>query len=261
MSHLPCPPSTSLVAQLRKAGCVFAEEEAALITATAHTPRERARMAERRSSGTPLEHVLGWARFHDLRLRVEPGVFVPRPRTEFLATKALARTRPGALVVDLCCGTGALGAYLATRQRGVRLHATDIDATSVRCAQHNIAPLGGRAHHGDLFSPLPATLRGRVDVVVVNAPYVPTEQIALLPTEVRDHEPRRSLDGGLDGLDVVRRVCAHARAWLAPRGHLLIQANPGQRTDAMAALTAGGLLATSLTCDDTDTCVVIGQRR
>ncbi|MEU3019573.1 putative protein N(5)-glutamine methyltransferase [Nocardiopsis sp. NPDC007018] len=217
MSHLPCPPSNSLVAQLRKAGCVFAEEEAALITATARTPRERARMAERRSSGTPLEHVLGWARLHDLRLRVEPGVFVPRPRTEFLATEALARTRPGAL--------------------------------------------GGRAHHGDLFSPLPAALRGRVDVVVVNAPYVPTERIALLPTEVRDHEPRRSLDGGLDGLDVVRRVCARARAWLAPRGHLLIQANPGQRTDAIASLTAGGLLAASVTCDDTDTCVVIGQRR
>lgn len=239
---------------------MFAEEEAALIAATARTPRELARMAHRRSSGTPLEHVLGWARFHDLRVRVDPGVFVPRPRTEFLATQALTRTRPGALVVDLCCGTGALGAVLATHRQGVRLHATDIDAASVRCAQHNITHLGGRAHHGDLFSPLPTALHGHVDVVVVNAPYVPTGQIALLPTEVRDHEPLRSLDGGPDGLDVVRRVCARARPWLAPGGHLLIQAHPGQKGPAMAALTRGGLQATSVTCDDTDTAVVVGHR-
>lgn len=239
---------------------MFAEQEANLITTSARTPEELTRMVDQRTSGTPLEHVLGWADFLDLRLCVEPGVFVPRPRTEFLALQALTRTRPGALVVDLCCGTAALGAVLATRREGVRLHAADIDAASVRCARRNITHLGGQVHHGDLFHPLPQTLLGRVDVVVVNAPYVPTKEIALLPAEVREHESHRSLDGGHDGLDVVRRIAARARAWLAPGAHLLVQAHPDQVGPAMAAFTRADLRASSVTCPDTDTCVVMGQR-
>ena len=239
---------------------MFAEEEAELITATARTPDELARMVELRSTGIPLEHVLGWARLHGVRLVVEPGVFVPRPRTEFLAAQALARTRPGALVVDLCCGTGALGAVLATHQTGVRVHAADIDAASVRCARRNLTPLGGQVHQGDLFAPLPHTLLGRVQVLVVNAPYVPTREIDLLPSDVREHESQRSLDGGVDGLDVVRRVAARARAWLAPRGHLLVQAHPDQVQEASMAFTRGGLAAGSVTCEETDTSVVVGRR-
>ncbi|WP_017586329.1 putative protein N(5)-glutamine methyltransferase [Nocardiopsis ganjiahuensis] len=251
---------TALITQLRQAGCVFAEEEAELITATARTPHELVRMADARSTGLPLEHVLGWTRFHGVRLVVEPGVFVPRPRTEFLAEQALALTRPQALVVDLCCGTAALGAVLATHRQGVRVHAADIDAASVRCARRNLTPLGGQVHHGDLFDPLPPALLGRVDVLVVNAPYVPTREIGLLPAEMREHESQRSLDGGPDGLDVVRRVAARARVWLAPRGHLLVQAHPDQVAQACDAFTRGGLVATSVTCQDTDTSVVVGRR-
>lgn len=257
-TSLSCP--TSAITQLRQAGCVFAEEEAALITAAARTPDHLTRMVDLRSTGIPLEHVLGWARFHDLRLVVEPGVFVPRPRTEFLAEQALALTRPGALVVDLCCGTAALAAVLATHQHHVRLHAADIDAASVRCARRNITHLGGRVHHGDLFTPLPPTLLGSVDVLVVNAPYVPTREIALLPADVREHESHLSLDGGVDGLDVVRRVAAQARAWLAPGARLLVQAHPDQVGPAKEAFTRGGLVATSVTCTDTDTSVVVGHR-
>lgn len=249
-----------IVARLRRAGCVFAEEEAELIAAAARTPGELSRLVDRRVTGIPLEHVLGRVRFRGLRLVVEPGVFVPRPRSGFHVEQALALTRPGAVVLDLCCGTGALGAALATEREGVELHAADIDAAGVRCARRNLAHLGGHIHHGDLFAPLPASLRGRVDVLVANAPYVPTREIALLPAEAREHESWISLDGGADGLDVVRRVAAGARPWLAPGGNLLVQTHPDQAAPALAAFTRGGLIATAVTCEDTDTSVVVGRR-
>ena len=239
---------------------MFAEEEAELIAAAAHTRREFFRLVDLRVGGVPLEHMLGWACFRGLRLVVEPGVFVPRPRTEFLAERALALTRPGAVVVDLCCGTGALGAVLATEGEGVELHAADIDAASVRCARRNIAPFGGRVYQGDLFSPLPGSLYGRVDVLVANVPYVPTDEIALLPAEAREHESRVALDGGGDGLDVVRRVAAQARGWLAPGGRLLVETHPGQVAAAMRAFVRGGLSADSVVCEQTGTWVVVGRR-
>ncbi|MYR62648.1 putative protein N(5)-glutamine methyltransferase, partial [Streptomyces sp. SID625] len=96
----------------------------------------------------------------------------------------------------------------------VELHAADIDPAAVRCARRNIAPAGGRVHHGDLYAALPADLRGRVDVLAANVPYVPTGEVPLLPSEARDHEPPAALDGGADGLDVLRRVAAGAPDWL-----------------------------------------------
>ncbi|WP_285732974.1 putative protein N(5)-glutamine methyltransferase [Nocardiopsis sp. ATB16-24] len=253
-------PLSAAVARLRRAGCVFAEEEAELIAAAAHTRREFFRLVDLRVGGVPLEHMLGWTCFRGLRLVVEPGVFVPRPRTEFLAERALALTRPGAVVLDLCCGTGALGAVLAGERRVVELHAADIDAASVRCARRNLAPFGGRVHQGDLFSPLPGSLYGRVEVLVANVPYVPTEEIALLPVEAREHEARVALDGGGDGLDVVRRVAAQARGWLAPGGRLLVEAHPGQVAAAMRAFVRGGLSADSVVCEQTGTWVVRGRK-
>ncbi|MES0907766.1 putative protein N(5)-glutamine methyltransferase [Nocardiopsis tropica] len=260
--HLPQPLPTpsETVARLRRAGCVFAEEEAALIAAAARTPDELTRLVDRRVTGSPLEHVLGWARFRGLRLVVEPGVFVPRPRSEFHVEQALALTRPGAVLVDLCCGTGALGAALASEREGVELHAADIDAASVRCARRNLAPLGGHVHRGDLFAPLPRSLRGRVDVLVANAPYVPTREIALLPSEAREYESRISLDGGSDGLDVVRRIAARARPWLAPGGCLLVQTHPDQAPPALSAFIRGGLIADVVTCEGADSSVIVGRR-
>lgn len=180
---LPQPELTTLIQRLRTAGCVFAEQEAQLLVNGARTPAELTAMVHRRTAGVPLEHVLGWAEFCGLRIAVDPGVFVPRRRTELLVCQAAALGWPGACVVDLCCGSGAVGSALAVGLGRVELHAVDIDPVAVRCAQRNVAAAGGQVYDGDLYQPLPAALRGRVDLLVANAPYIPTEAIRLLPPE------------------------------------------------------------------------------
>ncbi|MFB7497464.1 putative protein N(5)-glutamine methyltransferase [Streptomyces sp. NPDC056161] len=257
---MPLLTPSTVVAALRAAGCVFAEDEAELILATARTPDEAAAMVDRRAAGLPLEQVLGWAEFHGLRIAVEPGVFVPRRRTEFLVDQALAR-RPGAgVVVDLCCGSGAVGAALAAALGRVELHAADVDPAAVRCARRNIAGHGGHAHVGDLFEALPPTLRGRVDILAANVPYVPSGEVGLLPAEARDHEPLLALDGGADGLDVLRRVAIAAPHWLAPGGCLLVETSEQQAGPAVETLAGAGLTATLAVCDERYAHVVIGVR-
>jgi release factor glutamine methyltransferase len=250
---------STLVTALRAAGCVFAEDEASLLMAAAETPADLAAMVDRRIAGLPLEHVIGWAEFCGLRITVEPGVFVPRRRTEFLARQAAALARPGSVVVDLCCGSGAVGAVLAATVAGIELHAADIDPAAVRCARRNLAD-AGRVYEGDLFAPLPDDLRGRIDVLVANAPYVPTGEVALLPPEARIHEPRVALDGGADGLDTLRRVAESAPAWLAPEGHVLVESSDQQAPDIVAVMTRSGLRADVASCDELGATVVIGAR-
>ncbi|SEL57443.1 putative protein N(5)-glutamine methyltransferase [Streptacidiphilus jiangxiensis] len=255
---------SSVVARLRAAGCVFAEEEAELLLAAAAETREPLDvLVQRRAAGEPLEYVLGWARFCGLRIEVDPGVFVPRPRTEFLVEQAVARAA-GRILVDLCCGSGALGAALAARLGApdlpVKLHAADIDPAAVRCATRNVARYGGRVWTGDLFAALPDTLHGRIDVLLANTPYVPTSDLPFLPAEARDHEARVALDGGADGLAVMRRVAAAAREWLAPGGVVLVETSDRQQPAAVAAFTAGGLAATAASSDDYDATVVLGTR-
>ncbi|MEU6666864.1 putative protein N(5)-glutamine methyltransferase [Streptomyces sp. NPDC046727] len=254
---VPLSPS-AVVATLRAAGCVFAEDEAELILGTARTPEEAALMVDRRAAGLPLEQVLGWAEFHGLRVALEPGVFVPRRRTEFLVDQALALAPDATVVVDLCCGSGALGAALAAALAGAEVHAADIDPAAVRCARRNLAAFGGRAHQGDLYGALPAGLRGRVGVLTANVPYVPTAEVALLPAEARDHEPLVALDGGADGLDVLRRVAAGAPEWLAPGGCLLTETSERQAPDAVAAFTDAGLTTRLAVSDELYAHVVIG---
>ncbi|KUL49764.1 MULTISPECIES: putative protein N(5)-glutamine methyltransferase [Streptomyces violaceusniger group] len=250
----------SVVSRLRAAGCVFAEDEARLILATARTPAGLRAMVERRAAGLPLEHVLGWAEFRGLRISVDAGVFVPRRRTEFLVDQAEALARRGAVVVDLCCGSGALGAALASTLDEVELYAADIDPAAVACARRNVGPVGGRVYEGDLYEPLPAALRGRVDVLLANVPYVPTEEVELLPPEARVHEARVALDGGADGLDVLRRVTAEAGRWLAPGGSLLFEASGRQAPPAMAIVADGGLEPRLAECDELDATVIVGTR-
>ncbi|MER6944741.1 putative protein N(5)-glutamine methyltransferase [Nonomuraea sp. NPDC000554] len=261
----PSPSSLSpsaIVARLRAVGCVFAEDEARLLLSTAQTPDDLAAMVDRRVAGLPLEHVLGWAEFCGLRIAVDPGVFVPRRRTEFLVHRAaaLAGEPAGAVVVDLCCGSGALGVALAVALGRVELHAADIDPAAVRCARRNLADVGGHAYEGDLYEPLPATLLGRVDVLLANVPYVPTGEVGLLPPEARVHEARVALDGGADGLDVLRRVTAEAFRWLAPGGHLLFETSERQVPQAVEIVTGDGLTATVATSDELYATVVIGTR-
>lgn len=170
-SSFPAPASAPLsrsavVATLRAAGCVFAEDEAELLLSTAHTADELTAMVERRAFGLPLEHVVGWAEFHGRRITVDPGVFVPRRRTEFLVGQAVAlgrrtaeRTGRPTVVVDLCCGSGAVAAVLAATLHRVELYAADIEPAAVRCARRNITDAGGRVYEGDLFDALPVGLR------------------------------------------------------------------------------------------------------
>ena len=199
-------------------------------------------LVARRAAGEPLEPLLGWVEFAGLRLEIDPGVFVPRRRSEALAAAAIARTGRGDVVVDLCCGCGALGAAIATAVPGIELHAADLDPVAVACARRNLEPRGGAVWQGDLFAALPDRLRGRVAVLVVNAPYVPTDAIALLPPEARDHEPLMTLDGGPDGLDVHRRIADRARAPGCVPAAACSSRSPTSRSSAATAmLTAAGL--------------------
>jgi len=262
-----------IVSRLRAAGCVFAEDEARLLLSTARTPDELDAMVNQRVAGLPLEQVLGWAEFCGLRITVAPGVFVPRRRTEFLVRQAalLARgddpprppregiARPGVVIVDLCCGAGAIGAALAAAVDRAEVHAADIDPAAVRCARRNVPGPQGHVYQGDLYEPLPGALRGRVGVLAANVPYVPTAEIEFLPPEARAHEPRAALDGGADGLDVLRRVAAEAPGWLAPGGHLLVETSERQAPLAEAAFVASGLTARVVSSEGLGATVVIGR--
>jgi release factor glutamine methyltransferase len=269
-----------VVTRLRVAGCVWAEDEAALIAGAAKSRGELDAMVERRAGGEPLEQVVGWAEFAGLRVLVDPGVFVPRRRSEFLVSVAvrLAGQRDGTaprVVVDLCCGTGALGLAVAVelagsdaggpasaniRLSGVELHAADLDPAAVAGARRNVEPAGGHVYAGDLFSALPSGLRGRIGVLICNAPYVPTTEIAFMPAEARDHEALMALDGGSDGLAVLRRVSAGAVAWLAPGGVLLVETSERQATSMAAVMTAAGLAARVHSDDEWGATVVTGIR-
>jgi release factor glutamine methyltransferase len=258
------------VARLRAAGCVYAEEEASLLVAEAASPDELAAMVDRRVAGHPLEQVLGWAGFYGLRVQVDAGVFVPRRRTELLVREAIDVAGDGTVAVDLCCGTGAVGAALVTTLPHLELHATDIDPAAVRCARRNLAAATGAGtggvgagprhvvHQGDLYEALPATLQGRIDLLVVNAPYVPTDEVALMPPEARLHEPLIALDGGFDGLDVHRRVAADAPRWLAPGGRLLIETSERQASQAVEIFTRNGLAPHVAGSEELGATVVVG---
>jgi release factor glutamine methyltransferase len=246
----------AVVLRLRAAGCVFAEDEARLLVEAAPTSPDLEALVSRRVAGEPLEQLLGWAEFCGLRIAVSPGVFVPRRRTEFLVETALPLTRPGAVVVDLCCGSGAVGAALTAAVPGLDLTAADVEPAAVACARRNLP--GARVHQGDLFAALPPELRGRVDVLVANVPYVPTAAIALMPPEARDHEPRTALDGGPDGLDVARRVVSAAPEWLAPGGSVLCETGEGQTSPALGVVRAAGLAARVEADDERGATVVVG---
>jgi release factor glutamine methyltransferase len=260
-------PDGPVTARLRAAGCVFAEDEALLLTEAASGPRELAALVERRAAGEPLEQVLGWAEFCGLRMVVEPGVFVPRRRTGLLvelATPLVHRTgRPSRsrlpIVVDLCCGCGAVGVALATLVGPVELHAVDIDEAAVRCAQRNLAGVGGHAYHGDLYQVLPRRLAGLVDVLVANAPYVPSGQIPFLPPEARLHEASVALDGGSDGLDVVRRIADGASHWLAAEGAFLVEISRRQAPAVVGLLARAGLAPQVVTSDELNATAVIAS--
>jgi release factor glutamine methyltransferase len=249
---------TEAVHRLRAAGCVFAEDEAAVLGEAATDPEHLSELVGRRVLGEPLEQVVGYADFCGVRVRLRPGVFVPRVRSELLVETALAELRRGdETVVDLCCGSGALGLAVREKSPAIRLLAADSDPAAVACARDN---LGGDVYQGDLFAALPDSLRGHIDVLLANVPYVATGHIALLPAEARLHEPRTALDGGDDGLDVFRAVVAGAAAWLAPGGLLLSEVTEAQSDAALAAVREAGLRGTVVEDDDREARAVTARR-
>lgn len=252
----PAADEAAVVARLRAAGCVFAEDEARLLLAEARSSAQLDELVRRRVAGEPLEQLLGWAEFCGLRIAVAPGVFVPRRRSELLVRQAAALAPPHAVVVDLCSGSGAVAAALAAVLDRPEVHASDVDPAAVACARRNLPDAA--VHVGDLFDALPDRLRGRVDVLVANVPYVPSGAVALMPPEARDHEPRTALDGGGDGLDVARRVVAGAGAWLAAGGSLLFEVGDAQVQRATGALAAAGFVPRVVTDDEAGATVVVG---
>ena len=248
-----------LIEELRAAGCVFAEDEARLLSEEASSPAELEAMVGRRVAGEPLQQILGWAEFCGLRIRVAPGVFIPRHRTEFLVHKALRFADEGATVLDLCCGSGAIGVAVAAGLGAADLHATDVDPAATECAMTNVHEVGGRVYRGDLFDPLPRSLRGRADLVLANAPYVPSGELHLMPREARLHEEPVTLDGGADGLDVQRRLLAEAPEWLALEGRLLVETSDRQAESTMELMRDAGLAVTLATSAEFQATVAIGH--
>ena len=243
-----------LATQLRRAGCVFAEQEAALLRAEATGPR-LAELAARRIAGEPLEHVLGWVAFNGRKLVVTPGVFVPRRRTELLAHLAAAALPPDGLLAELCCGVAPVAATVAAESAV----AADLDPAAAACARRNLAP--ERVFAGDLYAALPRSLAGRVDVLVANAPYVPTASIATMPREARLFENRLALDGGADGLGVQRRIAAGAHAWLAPGGSVVCETSRVQATGTAALFAAAGFAVDVVEDDSRDATAVLARLR
>lgn len=252
-----------VVTRLRAAGCVWAEDEAVLLREAAGSVADLELLVARRVAGEPLELVLGWVEFLGRRLGVGQGVFVPRRRTELLAREALARVPDrgsaggAAVVVEMCCGVAPVAASMPSTFAEV--HAADVSEAALAWAGTN-AP-AAHLHRGDLYDALPTHLRGRVDVIAANAPYVPTDRIADMPPEARDHEPHVALDGGSDGVDLHRRLTAGAVGWLAPGGVLLVETSPSQADLTTGAMERAGLVARVVVDTDIGGCVAVGVSR
>lgn len=247
---------SQVVATLRRAGFVAPEEEADELLAAARSPVELAAMVERRASGEPTAWITGRADFGGVALHVDPGVYVPRWQTAAVARHALTHLPAGGVAVDLCTGSGAVAAFLADRRPTARVVATDLDRTAADCAARN----GVEVHVGDLFDPLPASLRGTVDVIVAVAPYVPDRMLAFLPRDVVAHEPAVALRGGDDGLAVIERIIGACRPWLRVAGALVLEAGIDQVADVARRLPGAGLVRHHVIRDgDGDECGVCGS--
>jgi release factor glutamine methyltransferase len=223
-----------------------------LLVGTGRTGAALEELVARRESGEPLETVVGWVELAGRRLAVAPGVFVPRRRTELLVRVAASYAGPGSTLLEVCCGVAPVAALVPAGD----VHASDVDPTSLACARRNVPH--GTLHLSDLYDALPGALRGRVDVLAANAPYVPTDHIALMPPEARDHEPTVALDGGPDGVDLHRRIAAGAPEWLAPGGVLVVETSPAQAPLTTAAMRDAGLSTRVETDDDLGGCVAVG---
>jgi release factor glutamine methyltransferase len=225
---------------LAAAGSVNPAAEAdALLDASKAKGEPLEELLTRRLAGEPLAWITGWAPFCGARVRVDPGVFVPRPQTESLARRAVALLPSDGIAIDLCTGSGAVALVLSRARPRATVIATDIDPAAAACARRN----GVGALLGDLDEPLPRALRGRVDVMTAVVPYVPTEELQLLPRDVLAHEPRGALDGGPRGTVVLERAAGAAARWLRPGGSVLLELGGKQADELSTIMSDAGLTA------------------
>ncbi len=233
-----------VVGRLAAAGCVAAVEEAGELLA--HAPDERTLDAWvcRREHGEPLAWITGRMRFCGREVRVAPGVYVPRVQTEELARRAVTATPRGGRVADLCTGSGAIAAHIRDRVSRAHVVGVDVDVRAARCAHVNGVPVV-------VADVEDVPLRGQAfDIVTAVPPYVPTGATRLLAADVRRHEPRAAVDGGVDGLDVARRVVATAARLLRPGGTLLVEIGGDQDVAVTATLAHAQFGAVETWCDD-----------
>jgi release factor glutamine methyltransferase len=206
--------------RLSEAGCVDADDEAdVLMRAAAGDPAALEELVRRRVLGEPIAWLTGSVTFCDVEVFVDPGVYVPRPQTEALAQRAASALPRGGVAVDLCTGSGAVAAVMGRAVPTARVVATDVDPIAVRCARRN----GVEVFEGSLDDSVPPELEGAVDVLTAVAPYVPTDALRLLPRDVQAFEPRRALDGGVGGTDLLVEVARRSLRWLRPGGWLLLE--------------------------------------
>ncbi len=250
------PVLVGVVERLAAAGCVAAAEEAAELLAAAPDAATLERWVRRREQGEPPAWITGTAYFCGHALHISPGIYVPRPQTEELARRAAALLPVDGWALDVCTGAGAVAAHLLAEVPTAVVVGIDIDPRAAGCARRN----GVRAVAGDLDAPLRDGRR--FDVVTAVAPYVPAATLRLLPPDVQRFEPRRALDGGADGLDVVRRVVAAAGRVLRPDGWMLLEVGGEQDRALAPALAANGFeTATTWSDDDGDLRGIAAMRR
>lgn len=197
----------------------------------------------RRAAREPLQLVLGGTEFRGHPLRLRTGVFVPRPETELLVEHALAHLPTGGTVVEPCTGSGAVACALAVERPDSRIIATDHDPTAVELAARNAAELGVTVdvRRGDLLDPVPDTLRGGIDVLVANPPYLAADEVADLPEEVAAWDPVDALVAGPSGHEISDRLITEARRWLTPAGSLLLELDERRVADAVGRAQSAGL--------------------
>jgi release factor glutamine methyltransferase len=207
----------------------------------------------RRARREPLQHVVGTQAFRDLTLRVGPAAMVPRPETETLVAWALALLPPGGapVVVDVGTGTGCIACAIAAERATAVVVALERSPAAAALARANVAALGLAARvtvvESDLFAAVGAL---RADLIVANPPYLPTAEIDRLDPEVSRFDPRPALDGGADGLDVIRRLVEGAPSRLAPGGALVLETAGGDQAGAVAdLLRAAGLVEVGTRAD------------
>jgi release factor glutamine methyltransferase len=227
----------SLVARLAAAGCVAPDEEADDLLAAAPDRATLESWLTRREQGEPLAWLTGSLVFCGRPLAVAPGVYVPRLQTEELARRAARLLPPSGSALDLCTGAGALAAHLMAAHRSALVLGLDLDPIACACSRANGVPTVRADLAAAPFGP--ATF----DLVTAVAPYVPTPELRFLPADVQRYEPARALDGGPDGLDLVRRVVTAGATLLRPSGWLLLELGADQDQLLAPALAAASFAA------------------